>query len=321
MHLAIAKGGGKFRELAESGRYAPNPDHDPKRPRPRRGTPGPARRIAGPAPPPCRTARTGQDPGAGLVAAWRRPSMNRVWAGCEPGAGRVRAEYEPGAGRARTGSGPGAGRVRTGCGPGAIETTTAVHRPRAGAMTVGSRCVGALLRTSRVVGQAPGNPPRGGARRSASFPHTREPDRTRAPSLGGARSEPYSERHRSPTVVVVRGRIATAAVPATGTGRSAVASPCVGPFQLKSFEPWPVKSLPLLPTAARPTAGPLSGTRVPRRPPITHAPRTPGLPTPAPVPAGRCPAPLNDVTPPGTTAPERRRTPSSDLDPVLRRTR
>lgn len=227
----------------------------------------------------------------------------------------------PGGSQVGPGCRAGAGRVRTGREPGAIETTTTVHRPRTGAMTVGSRCVGALLRTSRVVGQAPGNPPRGGARRSASFPHTREPDRTRAPSLGGARSEPYSERHRSPTVVVVRGRIATATVPATGTGRSAVASPWVGPFQLKSFEPWPVKSLPLLPTAARPTAGPLSKTRAPRRPPITHAPRTPGLPTPAPVPAGRCPAPLNDVTPPGATAPERRRTPSSDLDPVLRRTR
>lgn len=288
MHVAIAKGRGKFRELAESGCYAPNPDHDPKRPARDAEPPLPDHRIAGPAPPPCRTVRTGREPVGGRARTWRGPGTNRL--------------------RARRG-------------PGAIETTTAVHRPRTGAMTVGSRCVGALLRTPRVVGQAPGNPPRGGARRSACFPHTREPDRTRAPSLGGARSEPYSERHRSPTVVVVRGRIATAAVPATGTGRSAVASPCVGPFQLKSFEPWPVKSLPLLPTAARPTARPLSGTRAPRRPPITHAPRTPGLPIPAPVPAGRWPAPLNDVKPPGATAPERRRTPSSDLDPVLRRTR
>ncbi|RAJ43230.1 hypothetical protein K353_02254 [Kitasatospora sp. SolWspMP-SS2h] len=149
-------------------------------------------------------------------------------------------------------------------------------------MTVGSRCVVALLRASRPVGQAPGNTPRGGARQSACFPHKREPHRTRVPSLGGARSEPYSERQRSPTVPVVPGRIATAAVPATGAWRSPAASPCVGPFQLKSFEPWPVKSLPLLPTAARTTAGQLSRIPAFRRSPISHVTPTPGLPTPPP---------------------------------------
>ncbi len=179
------------------------------------------------------------------------------------------------AGRPRPGQ-PGAGGRRVEC----DRWATTVRRPSAGAMTVGSRCVVALLRASRPVGQAPGNPPRGGARQSACFPHTREPHRTRVPSLGGARSEPYSERQRSPTVPVVPGRIATAAVPATGAWRSPAASPCVGPFQLKSFEPWPVKSPPLLPTAARTTAGPLSRIPASRRSPISHATPTPGLPAP-----------------------------------------
>jgi len=99
------------------------------------------------------------------------------------------------------------------------------------------------------------------------------------PSLGGGRPEPYSERHRSPTVVVVPGRIPTAAVPGTRAGRSAVASPRVGPLQLKSFEPWPVMSLPLLPTAARTTAGPSSRASAFRRSPVHRAARTSGAST------------------------------------------
>lgn len=108
------------------------------------------------------------------------------------------------------------------------------------------------------------------------IPRTRDPCPTRVSLVGGVRLQSYSERHRSPSVVLVPVRFATTVAPVTGTGRSAAVSPPVGPSQLKSLESWLVTSprvtcLPGLSPTARPTAGPLPSAAAQHRSPVRHA--------------------------------------------------
>lgn len=153
--------------------------------------------------------------------------------------------------------------------------TVRPHHPRAGAISRDdSRITLCACPVARTAGRRSSSmePAAEGARTPAcDSPTSGNLVVLRAAPLGAAHSAPYSERHRSPTVVVVSERSATSVVPPPGPRRCAAVSPCAGPSRLKSFEPWLVKSLPVLPTAVRGTTGPLSDSPAPRRRPIRHA--------------------------------------------------